>query len=74
MLFRNCPCPGMGDDKRDGGLVGDLRTLVGENLSGGENGCGVGELAEEELSSAASSWSKGTGDSVGEGLRMGERV
>lgn len=30
--------------------------------------------ASLRLSSAASSWSKGTGDSVGEGLLTGERV
>lgn len=64
----------MGEDTSDGGLVGDLSTLVGEILSGGENGGRVGELAAEELSSAASSWSRGTGDSVGEGLLTGERV
>lgn len=68
-LFRN-----VGDDNRDGGLVGDLRTLVGENLSGGENGGGVGELVADELSSAANSCSSGTGDSVGDGLLMGKRV
>lgn len=66
--------PGVGDDTRDGGLAGDLNTLVGENLGGGENGGGVGELAAEELSSAASSWSRGTGDSVGEGLRTAAKV
>lgn len=65
LLFRN-----VGDDNRDGGLVGDLRTLVGVNV----NGSGVGELAADELSSAASSCSSGTGDSVGDGLLMGERV
>lgn len=70
MLFRNEP--GVGEDTRDGGLVGDLSTLVGESLSGGENGGGIGELAAEELSSAASSCSRGTGDSVGDGLMMGD--
>lgn len=74
MLFRKGPCPGVGDDRLDGGLVGDLRILVGENLSGGENGGGIGELVAEELSPAASSWSRGTGDSVGEGLLTGEKV
>lgn len=73
MLFRNGAEPGVGEDTRDGGLVGDVRTLVGNILGGGENG-GVGELAAEELNSAASSWSRGTGDSVGEGLLTGEKV
>lgn len=54
--------------------MGDLSTLVGKNLGGGENGGRVGELAAEELSSAASSWSRGTGDSVGEGLLTGEKA
>lgn len=74
MLFRNDADPGVGEDTRDGGLVGDISTLVGEKLGGGENGGRVGELAAEELSSAASSWSRGTGDSVGEGLLTGEKV
>lgn len=65
---------GVGEDTRDGGLVGDMRTLVGKVLGGGENGGRVGELVAEELSSAASSWSRGTGDSVGEGLLTGEKV
>jgi len=73
-LFRNAADPGVGEDTRDGGLVGDLSTLVGEILGGGENGGRVGELAAEEFSSAASSWSRGTGDSVGEGLLTGEKV
>lgn len=64
----------MGEDTRDGGLVGDLSTLVGKILGGGENGGMVGELAAEELSSAASSCNRGTGDSVGEGLRTGEKA
>lgn len=71
-LFRNDP--GVGDDTSDGGLVGDVSTLVGKILGGGEHGGRVGELAAEELSSAASSWSRGTGDSVGEGLLTGEKV
>lgn len=54
--------------------MGDIRTLVGKVLGGGENGGRVGELAAEELSSAANSWSRGTGDSVGEGLITGEKV
>lgn len=66
--------PGVGEDTRDGGLVGDIRTLVGKVLGGGENGGMVGELAAEVLSSAANSWSRGTGDSVGEGLITGEKV
>lgn len=66
--------PNVGDDTRDGGLVGDLSTLVGEILGGGEKGGGIGELAAEELSSAASSWRRGTGDSVGDGLLVGEKV
>lgn len=73
MLFRNGAEPGVGEDTRDGGLVGDVRTLVGNILGNGEKG-GVGELAAEELNSAASSWSLGTGDSVGEGLLTGEKV
>lgn len=73
-LFMSAADPGMGEDKRDGGLVGDVSTLVGKILGGGENGGRVGELAAEELSSAASSWSRGTGDSVGEGLLTGEKV
>lgn len=55
----------------DNGLVGDWSTRVGNTR--GENGGSVGELAAEELSSAASSLSKGTGDSVGDGLLIGER-
>lgn len=74
MLFMNAADSGVGEDTRDGGLVGDLSTLVGKVLGGGENGGRVGELAAEELSSAASSWSRGTGDSVGEGLLTGEKV
>lgn len=74
MLFENCADPGVGEDTRDGGLVGDVNTLVGKILGGGENGGMVGELAAEELNSAASSWSSGTGDSVGEGLLTGEKV
>lgn len=74
VLFRNGADPGVGEDTRDGGLVADLSTLVGKILGGGENGGRVGELAVEELSSAASSWSRGTGDSVGEGLLTGEKV
>lgn len=78
MVFGNDVHPGVGEDTRDGGLVGDLSTLVGKVLgggeNGGENGGRVGELAAEELSSAASSWSRGTGDSVGEGLLTGEKV
>lgn len=74
MLFRNGAEPGVGEDTRDVGLVGDWSTLVGNILGGGENGGRVGELAAEELSSAASSLSRGTGDSVGEGLLTGEKV
>lgn len=55
MLFRNGTDPGVGEDTRDGGLVGDLSTLVGKILGGGEKGGRVGELAAEEFSSAASS-------------------
>lgn len=58
----------VGEDMKGGGLMGDLRTLVGKTL-----GCGENWLGLEELSSAASSWSNGTGDSVGEGLLTGER-
>lgn len=72
--FRNEEDNGVGEDTRAGGLVGDLSTRVGKILGGGENGGKVGELAAEELNSAASSCSKGTGDSVGEGLLTGERV
>lgn len=74
VLFMNDADPGVGEDTRDGGLVGDLITLVGKVLGGGENGGRVGELAAEELSSAASSRRTGTGDSVGEGLLTGEKV
>lgn len=74
VLFRYDTDPGVGDDTRDGGLVGDVSTRVGKILGGGENGGSVGELAADELSSAASSWSRGTGDSVGEGLLTGEKV
>lgn len=63
----------MGEDITDSGLVGDWSTRVGKTRGGGENGGRVGELAVEELSSAASSLSKGTGDSVGDGLLIGER-
>lgn len=73
-LFSKDPDTGVGEDTSEGGLVGDLSTLVGKILGGGENGGRVGELAAEELSSAASSWSRGTGDSVGEGLLTGEKV
>lgn len=74
-LFRRNPEPGVGEDTSEaGGLVGDMRTRVGRTLGGGQNGGIVGELAAEELSSAASSCSRGTGDSVGEGLLTGEKV
>lgn len=73
-LFRSDAEPGVGDDTRDGGLVGDWRTLVGKIRGGGEKGGRVGELVAEELSSAASSWRRGTGDSVGEGLLTGENA
>lgn len=74
-LFRRDADPGVGEDTREeGGLVGDIRTRVGNTLGGGENGGMVGELVAEELSSAASSCSRGTGDSVGEGLLTGENV
>lgn len=66
--------PSVGDDTRDGGLVGDLSTLVGEILGSCEKGGGIGELAAKELSSAANSWRRGTGDSVGDGLLTGEKV
>lgn len=66
--------PGVGEDTRDGGLVGDMSTLVGKTLGGGGKAGMVGELAAEEVSSAASSCSSGTGDSVGEGLRTGDKV
>ena len=56
------------------GLVGDFSTLVGKTLGGGEKGVEVGDLAVEDRSSAASSLSRGTGDSVGEGLLTGERL
>lgn len=55
VLFRNGTDPGVGEHTRDGGLVGDLSTLVGKIRGGGEKGGRVGELAAEELSSAASS-------------------
>lgn len=74
-LFRRDADPGVGEDTREeGGLVGDMRTRVGKSLKGGEKRGMVGELAAEELSSAASSCSSGTGDSVGEGLLTGEKV
>lgn len=74
-MFRRDADPGVGDDTREeGGLVGDMRTRVGKTLGGEEKGGMVGELAAEELSSAASSCSRGTGDSVGEGLLTGEKV
>lgn len=73
-LFRNAADTGVGEETREGGLVGDLSTLVGKILGGGQNGGRVGELAAEELSSAASSWRRGTGDSVGEGLMTGENA
>lgn len=66
--------PGVGEDMRDGGLAGDMSTLVGKSLGGGGKAGMVGELAAEELSSAASSCSSGTGDSVGEGLLTGDKV
>lgn len=74
-LLRRDDDPGVGEDTReDGGLVGDIRTRVGKTLGGGEKGGMVGELASEELSSAASSCSRGTGDSVRGGLLTGEKV
>lgn len=54
-LFRNGTDPGVGEDTSDGGLVGDMSTLVGKTLRGGGKGGMVGELAAEEFSSAASS-------------------
>lgn len=54
-LFRNGADPGVGEDTSDGGLVGDMSTLVGKTLGGGGKGGRVGELAAEEFSSAASS-------------------
>lgn len=74
VLFRNGADPGEGEDTRVRGLEGDMSTRVGKILGGGEKGGSVGELLVEELSSAASSWSRGTGDSVGEGLLTGEKV
>lgn len=72
VLFRNGTDPGVGEDTRDnGGLVGEVSTRVGNILGGGEKG---GELKLEELSSAASSCSRGTGDSVGEGLLTGDII
>lgn len=68
------PPGNVGEDTRDGGLVGDISTLVGRTLGGGGKAGRVGELAAEELSSAASSCSSGTGDSVGEGLLTGDKV
>lgn len=55
VLFRNGADPGVGEDTSDGGLVGDMSTLVGKTLGGGGKGGRVGELAAEEFSSAASS-------------------
>lgn len=52
----------MGEDSEDGGLLGDSNTRVGNILGGGE------------LNSAASSCSRGTGDSVGDGLSTGEEL
>lgn len=52
----------VGEDSEDGGLLGDSNTRVGNILGGGE------------LNSAASSWSRGTGDSVGDGLLTGEEL
>lgn len=66
--------PGVGEDMRDGGLAGDMSTLVGKTLRGGGKAGSVGELAAEELSSAANSCSSGTGDSVREGLLTGDKV
>lgn len=74
MLFENGTDPGVGEDTRVRGLEGDMSTRVGRILGGEEKGGGVGVLLVEELSSAASSWSRGTGDSVGEGLLTGEKV
>lgn len=74
-LFRTDADPGVGEDTREeGGLVGDMRTRVGRTLGAGGNDGMVGELVAEEFSSAASSCSSGTGDSVGEGLLTGEKV
>lgn len=53
-LLWNGTDPGVGEDTRDGGLVGDMSTLVGKVRGGGENGGRVGELVVE-LSSAANS-------------------
>lgn len=73
-LFMIGAGPGGGEDTKDGGLVGDVSILVGKIKGEGVNGGRVGELVAEELSSAASSWSRGTGDSVGDGLLTGEKV
>lgn len=74
VLLRSIVNPIVGEDTRDGGLVGDLSTLIGKTLGGWENGGKVGELVADELNSVASSWSRGTGDSVGEGLLIGEEI
>lgn len=73
MVFRSMELR-VGEDRDDGGLVGDCSTLVGKKRGGGENGGIVGELVAEELNSAASSCSSGTGDSVGDGLLTGEKL
>ena len=66
----------VGEDVTDRGLAGDRSTRVGKTRGaggGGENGGRVGELAaDDELNSAASSLSSGTGDSVGDGLITGD--
>lgn len=72
MLFRK-EAAGRGE-VRKGGLVGDLSTLTGKVPNGGGDMGRVGELAAEEFSSAASSCSRGTGDSFGEGDLTGEKV
>lgn len=75
VLFRNGTDPGVGEDTRDDeGLVGEVSTRVGNILGGGGKGGRIGELIAEELSSAASSCSRGTGDSVGEGLLTGDII
>lgn len=71
MLFRKDTAGG--GEVRNGGLVGDLSTLTGKVPGGGDTGR-VGELAAEEFSSAASSCSRGTGDSFGDGDLTGEKV
>lgn len=73
-VFRSIELSVGEDTREDGGLVGEWSTLVGKILGGGEKGGIVGELVAEELNSAASSCSSGTGDSVGDGLLTGDKL